>query len=440
MNREKIWVKVRDSFWFLPTLYSLLSIISVILISFIDLWIVPQVQENMPKIFLTEKSVATTLYGSLITSILTMTTISFSTIMVVLTTYSTQFSPRTLQDFMKSRVTQHVLGVYSFGFIFALVNLLLLGGTQKKGLVSPFLTVVVSIICLGFFILFIHHSSRFLQVNNLIGDIRQTTSKVIANTFKEKSYNETTEWDEKDLESLKQNSQGVIFANQSGYLQGMQMGLFIQWAVKNDLFIEANTLIGDYVQKGMPLFYYWKVNGSEEIKPEEALQYIIVGNERTDIQDIEFSIQKLVEIAVKAISPSINDPHTAVNCINRIGSLLAELGSVYEPIRYYADDNNSLRLKVEPREFHDYLYTSFYQMRIYGSHDFSVMNGVIEALYKISVVHDNQIKEDVWRFGRYMMKAVDTKSMDQLDFEYFDKQAQKLASACNKTIQFPRPY
>ncbi|WP_279401427.1 DUF2254 family protein [Piscibacillus salipiscarius] len=139
MNKGKLWINVRDSFWFLPAIYSILSLLAVAIISLMDQWVLSAIKNDIPTIFLTEKSVTQTIYGSMVTAILTMTTISFSTIMVVLSTYSTQFSPRTLQDFMKSRVTQHVLGVFSFGFIFSLVNLFLVGKDPSSALFSPFL-------------------------------------------------------------------------------------------------------------------------------------------------------------------------------------------------------------------------------------------------------------------------------------------------------------
>lgn len=438
MNREKAWVSIRDSFWFLPALYGVVSIIMVSLTSALDVWVVPKIQESLPRLFFVEKSVAQTLYGSLITSILTMTTISFSTIMVVLTTYTTQFSPRTLQDFMRSRVTQHVLGVYSFGFVFALINLLLLGSDSSQGLLSPFLTVIVSIICLAFFIIFIHHSSRFVQVNNLIGKIRTGTSDVIQKTFQEKDFIERVNWDEEEIHEWKQISPSTVLASESGYLQGIQIENLLSFAKQHNLLLEANCQLGSYIQKGMPVFYYWQGDNKQEGGGVEACaSYLLIGNERTDLQDIEFSIQKLVEIAVKAISPSINDPHTAVNCINRIGSLLTELAHVHKPIKYYADEDEQLRLIIEPKEYREYLYKSFYQIRIYGKKDLTVMNGVLEALYKISVVHGGKIQEDVWRFGQYIISSVDTGELNELDYERFYHQANKLAKECNEQLSLP---
>ncbi|MCA0972603.1 DUF2254 domain-containing protein [Halobacillus litoralis] len=436
MNREKMWVNIRDSFWFLPALYSAISILMVILTSALDVWVVPKIEESLPKVFFTEKSVAQTLYGSLITSILTMTTISFSTIMVVLTTYTTQFSPRTLQDFMRSRVTQHVLGVYSFGFVFSLINLLLLGSEKSQGLLSPFITVFISIVCLAFFIIFIHHSSRFVQVNNLIGKIRTDTSDVIAKTFDEKDYHENVEWNPAEIDQYKEREPSVITASESGYLQGIQIDGLLRAAKQQDLLLEATFQVGSYIQKGVPLFYYWE-KGEDAESPDDCLDYLLIGNERTDIQDIEFSIQKLVEIAVKAISPSINDPHTAVNCINRIGSLLSELAEVHKPIRYYADQDNHLRLIMEPKEFSDYLYKSFYQIRIYGKQDLTVMNGVLEALHNIAIVHKGTVKEDTWRFGKYMIESVDTNELNELDYERFYNHAKRLADECEEEMTLP---
>ncbi|MCP3029881.1 DUF2254 domain-containing protein [Halobacillus sp. A1] len=430
MNKEKTWVHLRDSFWFLPVIYSLFAILSVSLVTMIDLWMTPSIKENIPAIFLMDNSSAQAMYGALITGILTMTTISFSTIMVVLTTYTTQFSPRTLQDFMRSRVTQHVLGVYSFGIVYVLITLLLLGEEKNKALLSPFITAVVAIICLGFFVLFIHHSSRFVQVNNLIGQIRSSTSKVIHKTYREKDYIERTEWEEEAINHRKRHEKRAIYAQRSGYTQGVMMQPLIKWAKQHNVLLEANFFVGSYVQKGMPLFYYWSEEKTK-IKEEWGEGYVWLGNERTDLQDIEFSLQKLVEISVKAISPSINDPHTAINCINRIGSLLAELGEVYEPIRYYADDEDELRIILEPLSYREYLYKSFYQMRIYGKHDISVMTGILEALYKIALVNREAIKKDVWEFGQYIMRSVDDDQLERLDREYYDDQVAKLKQACS---------
>ncbi|WP_085505052.1 DUF2254 domain-containing protein [Thalassobacillus devorans] len=438
-HSKRAQVNLRDSFWFLPTIYGLFSLVAVALVTWADNALLPLISKTIPNIFLTNQDIAKSLYSALITAILTMTTISFSTIMVVLTTYTTQFSPRTLQNFMKSRVTQHVLGVYSFGFIFTLLNLILLTEDKKQALASPFFTVVVSIVVLAFFILFIHHSARFVQVNNLIGEIRKSTSTIIDKTFTKKSHLDAGNWDEAEMEHMKKAKPGYMFATKSGYIQHIQVKELVNWAKRNNLLLDTHFYIGDYVQKGMPMFTYWTQEDDIECDEQECQEFLLIGNERTDLQDIEFSIQKLVEIAVKAISPGINDPHTAVNCINRIGSILAELGDKYDDIRYYADDDEQLRLIMEPNQFRDYLYASFYQIRIYGKHDISVMNAVLDALYRIAVVNKEPVKRDVWYFSKYMRSAIDEEGMAELDYKYYNKLLEKLAAACNQYMESERP-
>lgn len=426
------WILIRDSYWFLPSVYSIFSIIAVTITTMIDVYFIQDVTHYIPDLFLTTKSTAMSLYSALITSILTMTTISFSSIMVVLTTYSQQFSPRTLQDFMTDQVTQNVLGVYVFGFIYTLLNLLILTEEKSKVLISPFFTVIVAIITLGFFVVFIHHSSRWVQVNNLIGKIQDETYRVIDKKFAEKSYGVYAQWDENDENKVKENKRHIIEVQESGYIQHVQFNPLIQWASNNDVVIDIHFQIGDYVEAGTPLFSYYIIGEHEEVNEELSRKYILIGKERTDIQDIEFALQKLVEIALRAISPGINDPHTAINCINRIGSLLAKLGYKYKSYSYYTDQNDHLRVILEPKSYFEYLYKSFYQIRLYGKHDVSVMNGVLEALYKIAKVNDDEIREVIWDFTLYMLKAIEDEKYYSYDYDLVKKMTDQLAQVCDK--------
>ncbi|WP_085523450.1 DUF2254 domain-containing protein [Tuberibacillus sp. Marseille-P3662] len=427
MNRTQLWISIRDSFWFVPTIYSILSLIAVTLVATVDHWVMANIAKHIPDLWLTDQKIAKTLYSSLITAILTMTTISFSSIMVVLTTYSSLFSPRTLQDFMRSRVTQHVLGVDSFGFIFILINLLLLTENSKKALISPIAAVIIAIACLACFILFMHHASRWVKVNFLIGRIRNEASGIINKVLSRNYYGRYTEWDDADLNGLKATTQQVIHSDRSGYIQTIDYRSLIDWAQKHHVVLKANFQIGDYVPKNMPLFFYWSEGNSDGLKSPQG---IIIGDERTPIQDIEFAMQKIVDIALKSISPSINDPHTAINCINRLGGLLIELGKDHKPWAYYTDNKDQLRLIIEPKTFGDYLYKSFYQIRYYGQGDVSVIHGLLEVLYKIALVSDKPVKKDVWQFKAYVLDVVDWDNLSTLDAQHLSRMVEKVDHAC----------
>ena len=150
MKQQKWYVQIRDKFWFVPGCYGILSLIIVIGASIMDQQLLRPVYNNVPSMLLVENNTATSLYSALVTALLTLTTISFSSIMVVLTTYATQFTPRALQDFMKSPTTQHTLGVFTFGVLFTLVNMLLFSSEGNNQILMPMLTVLVALGCLAF--------------------------------------------------------------------------------------------------------------------------------------------------------------------------------------------------------------------------------------------------------------------------------------------------
>ncbi|MUK88029.1 DUF2254 domain-containing protein [Ornithinibacillus sp. L9] len=430
MTRIKVWmIRIRDSFWFVPAIYSFISLILAVVFHHVDEWMVGEGNYKLPRMLVISDEIARGLYTSLVTAILTMTTISFSVIMVVLTTYSSQFSPRTLQDFMQSKVTHHVLGVFCFGFMFALINLVLIG--THDTIIGPILMVIISIFCLAFFIYFIHHAARWLQVSSLIEYIHYDSSRVIKDFFNKKEFGEFEMWDESELRRLKRLPHHVLQAKNAGYIQKIEWQSLVNWARLNDCVIDLRQQIGDYVTKDLPIVTVYSAYDSLELEP--IREYIIIGSERTDLEDIEFNIQKLVEIAVKAVSPSINDPDTATDCINRIGSVLTDLGNGFKEIPYLTDKKNDLRVIRKTKPYENYLYKSFYQILYYGKEDVSICYSLLEVLYKMSISSkDYAIRRKIWAFHYYIVNSIDWDSLQDLDRQHVESIYRKLKEVSRK--------
>lgn len=434
MESEKLWLKLRSSFWFLPAIYGLIAIGLVFAVHNLDSWLIHHHKMQLPQVLLTSSDVAKELYSALVTAILTMTTISISVIMAVLTTYSSQFSPRTLQDFMRSSSTHHVLGFYSFGFIFALLHLILV---DKNSLViGPIFMGLIAIMILGFFIYFIHYSARWVQVNHLIAKIRIDGSRVIHNTYKSREYLAYSNWNEEEVNEIKRKCTTLIHAKNPGYIQTIDFKNLVAWSRQHNAALILNVQVGDYVLEDYPLLH---ITVSEDQKYSKELhEYIIIDSERTDILDIEFSLQKLVDIALRAISPAINDPHTAINCINRIGELLHETGKNYRETCYLADKEKQLRVIHHPKKFEDYLYKSFYQIRHYGRDDISIIYGIMEVLYKLSVVSNNSIKQKLWKFHYYITDVIEWDFLSELDRQHMQSICDAF-KACHQNGYSPSP-
>lgn len=158
---------------------------------------------------------------------------------------------------------------------------------------------------------------------------------------------------------------------------------------------------------------------------------LVVGQERTDIQDAEFMLQKLVEISLKAISPALNDPHTAINCINRIGTALADIGRRYKEVYYISDKEGFLRIMHTPKKFEDYLYKSFYQIMHYGKGDVSILYSLIEVLYNLALVSDPNIKQKIWDFHYYIIDGIDWNCLHELDRNHLGQIYDKFKACCN---------
>ncbi|MDX6152202.1 DUF2254 domain-containing protein [Marinococcus sp. PL1-022] len=427
MNQQKWYVQIRDKFWFVPGCYGILSLIIVIGASIMDQQLLRPVYNNVPSMLLVENNTATSLYSALVTALLTLTTISFSSIMVVLTTYATQFTPRALQDFMKSPTTQHTLGVFTFGVLFTLVNMLLFSTEGNNQILMPMLTVLVALGCLAFFIIFIYHSTQWLQVNHLISNIRADASKVIRDAYTYSGVNSFSEWSD----DFRNDEETIVHAERSGYTNMVKMPELIDWARQQEAVVECLFQVGDYVHQGEPLFRYWS---KYSLSPEILRNFLLVGEERSNVQDIEFSMQKIVEIALRAISPAINDPHTAANCINRIGALLSELSYEHRNDQYFADNQNELRLFMPVKPFREYLYKSFYQLRLYGREDISVMAACMEALTMLVKTGDSSVLKEVESFSRYMEQAVDEEQLADWDREYWEERVQEKDTALHQAL------
>jgi uncharacterized membrane protein len=231
--------------------------------------------------------------------------------------------------------------------------------------------------------------------------------------------------------SFGNDEETIVHAERSGYTNMVKMPELIEWCRQQEAVVECLFQVGDYVHQGDPLFRYWS---NHSLSPKTLRGFLLIGEERSNVKDIEFSMQKIVEIALRAISPAINDPHTAANCINRIGALLSELSHEHRNDQYFVDNQDELRLFMPVKPFREYLYKSFYQIRLYGREDISVMAACMEALTMLVKTGDSSVLKEVESFSRYMEQAVDEEQLADWDREYWEKRVQEKDTALHQAL------
>ncbi len=431
-------LKVRSSFWYLPSIYGAVAFVFALISLKIDSYVIniEELYQLLPTILLTDINLAQIILSSIAASLLTMTTITFSTILVVLTTYLSEFSPRTLQDFITDHSTQRVLGIFVGGFVYSIILLLLLKDDGDGTLfVVPSIAILLSITCLFVFVFFIHHVSSWIQVSNLIHNITWKTTEQIEKDLVSKSdVHEDAPWDDWESEEIKYSTPKEYYAEHTGYIQYIDISAMVEQASKDDCIIKIEKKINDYVDSETKLLSIWSF--SENSVKNDYEKYISIGPKLAPMNNIESGLIKIVEIALRALSSGINDPNTAINCINNLGRILTKLGHTHLPRAFHNDKNRNLRVIQDKLEFSDYLYKCFYQIRQSGFHDISVLSSGIQALTFIAANNKEPIKDSVWNFTKYIIEGIDGKSLLSLDKQYINRQLETLAAAAGRKDEF----
>ncbi|MFC3210463.1 DUF2254 domain-containing protein [Planomicrobium okeanokoites] len=422
MKNFTFWIK--EKLWVTPAVYSIFAVALSIIFFYIDLYLIESLSEYIPSILLTNVDLAKTIMGNLSGALLTMTTFTFSTILVVLTMYSSQFSPRTLKNFVHDRLTWRVLGVFLGGFIYNTLSLLFMRAhLYSHDVISTFIGIVIAFFCLATFAYFIHHISTTVQVGKLVIDLIGDTERVIKKFegLWEKSSDEGTIW---RPDGIKRS----FAAGKAGFIGYIYFEELLEYAEKNNMEVEVLVSIGDYIHETKSIVNVYMAD-SEEFPINE---YFIIGEERTSEQDVEFALQKLVEISLRAISPGINDPNTANDIVIRLGNLLGKIGSLKTDEVVLTDKKGNGRILYPYPKFREILYKVYYQFSYYGKDDISVLGALTDSLIITSETVPEKHKNDLWDIQLYILEGVAAKDLKSMDRIFLQKKIDILAERVNK--------
>ncbi|PIC78448.1 hypothetical protein CSV74_02680 [Sporosarcina sp. P19] len=379
---KRVLLKMRESIWFIPSVYTILASIFALATVLVDTKYNNDLKEYIPSYFRTTVDLAQTILGTLSGALLTMTTVTFSTIMVVLTMYSSQFSPRALQNFLNKPSTQRVLGIFMGGFVYTILSLLFMRKASiNHEVISASVGVALAVICLAFFAFFIHNVGTSVQVSRLI---RELTDDVLTSLNSENNgmkENRVVWNDEKPF--FAQNFPFVteVKSENFGYIQYIEYEKLTKWAIDHQSIVDVVKPIGAFcgTHTSMAIVYSQK-----ELSTDNLSTHFVLGEERSILQDVEYGIEKIVEIALRALSPGINDPHTAIRCIHSLGEVLQRATLLPGGIAVtYTKENKPCVVTVYPSS-EDYFYAAFSQISYYGKEDASILNAILDALQYIA--------------------------------------------------------
>ena len=387
----KWWDSLNSSFWFVPSLMVGLAIGLSFFTIGIDHWLGSDVISEVNLIYSLGPSGSRAVLSAIAGSMVSVATTAFSITIVALQLASSQFGPRLLRNFMQDTGNQVVLGTFISTFVYSLMVLRTVNESEGREFV-PHIAVTcaigLAIASIGVLIYFLHHAASSIQVDNIIKavgkDLDQTIQLLFPETTERSFSTQTTVATEIDIPSSFHRHSYPINAKSDGYLQAVDDGQLMQIATENDLIIQVQSRAGRFVVQGGELARVFPKDKLDKPLMSQIDGAFLLGSKRTNQQDLEFSINQLVEIAVRALSPGINDPFTAIRCIDQISATLCHLARHEIPSPYRYDDQNQLRLSMRSLAFDDVTDAAFNQIRQNGRSSVAVTIRLLEAIAVIA--------------------------------------------------------
>jgi uncharacterized membrane protein len=350
----------------------------------------PAISSFVPEVLFpshADPQVAQAILSSIATSIMTVVSIVFAILLMTLTLASTQFSPRILISFIRDRVTQWTLGMFLGTFCYCIAAL-----PAIRSLPSSFVPVatvtggmLLAPVCVGWLIYFIYHISNAISVNNIVDRIRRETEFVIDALMPFQRWQlelgqEAGDFPEK-LEFL-------IASRQSGYIRFIDIVRLRSLARTYGICLRLERRVGHFVPEGITLM---RVSRGDRISEERSIQLLMaieIGPTRTMQQDVEFGIVQIVDIGLRAISPAVNDPTTAISCVDQLSCILIRWVARMPPRSDFYDPPHILRVVVPWIDFNGLLDLAFEQIRHYSVADAAVSLRLMRALGDIASTVD----------------------------------------------------
>ena len=368
--------KLESKIAFYPTLYSLTGLVFAFFMYYAEnKGISSYLADNVPLLVINNTQTAFNILTTFIAGLISIMVFSFSMVMVLLNQASSNFSPRVLPGLISNKRHQKILGIYNATLLFCIFTMVGIepdGGENQLPGFSVLLAIVFMVICLGAFIYFIHSISQEIQVHNIMQrlfDEAKNRLDQLINSEKDSNqkFPDTDNWT-------------VYKSPETGFLQDIVLDPIIQFAKENNNQFEIITIKGQYVYKDKPLFKSKTKLNDESL--EELFKYFHFSRDEIIEDNYVLGFKQITEIAVKAMSPGINDPGTTIIAIDYLAELF-QIRMYKNDISILLEDSQPL-VKINSVTFKELLYFVLAPIRTYAKHDVIIVNKLINMFQHLA--------------------------------------------------------
>ena len=395
------WDRLKVSFWFTPLVMSLGAVVLVWAMNWLDRRIPNELLQNSNLVLSGSADQARATLVSMATSILTTAGVVFTLLTLPLSTVAAQYGSRLLRLFLSDRITQFVLGMFVGTFVYCITAATSIPSAEAA-LEAPQVLVTVGLLLMmatfGSLILLVQHISTMLQAPQIAAAAGAELLEVVQSEVLDE-----VSWDAKPIgqpapvtrtvkNSMEEGEGYPVRSPGSGYIQYIDPEYMLTLAQEKNLVVRLLRKPGDFVWPGEVVALVWPSDGIgaqrtavlpvqiDQEMAKELRRAFRLGKQRTPAQDVECAINQLVEMAVRAMSPAINDPLTAMTCLDYMGQGLALFAQKREEYSQIYDRDGRLRLVFEPVTFDQLLSAAFDMLRHCSSDNASVLLHMLDVI------------------------------------------------------------
>jgi len=359
----------------------------------VDTWIDAAALRKFGWVYASGPEGARAILSAIASSMITVAGLTFSITMLTLQLASSQFGPRLLRNFMRDRGNQLVLGTFIATFVYCLLVLRTVRGTEDSHFVPHVAVAFGLLLALGsiaVLIFFIHHIATSIRIETLLEQLGAETRSAIDLLYPDRIGLDppaAAMEPERQIPSDFGSRVRIIRSGHGGYVQRVDVDALTKQATERALIIKIVARPGSFLKCGDPLLACYPPERATDDAADWLRKVIVIGQERSPEQDLEFSIRRIVEIAQRALSPGINDPTTALYCIDRLGETLARLAERDVPSALRFDEKGQLRVIAEAYSLDELACPAFAAIARYGMADADVIAhllGTMEMLVGVA--------------------------------------------------------
>ncbi|MDQ6635935.1 MAG: DUF2254 domain-containing protein [Gemmatimonadota bacterium] len=400
MRVKRFASRVRESFWFVPSVIVGMSILLAISLIAIDAPGPKAWMARWPRLFGAGAEGARGMLSTIAGSMMTVVGVTFSMTLVVLALASSQYTSRILRNFMRDRVTQVVLGIFAGIYVYCLIVLRTIRNADEGGFV-PSLSVLCGVILaiggISVLIFFIHHIASSIQASTIIASVADETVAAVDRLFPDRLGHGLADYDAEQLPvPLPECQWQAVRARRSGYIQSVDNAALLGVARDHQTVVRMERGIGEFIVRDTTLASLAMAQPPAPAVMAALRSAYGIHHHRTVEQDVGFGIRQIVDMALRALSPGINDTTTAVMCVDYLTTILARLASRPIPSSR-RHENGELRVIARGPTFASVVDEAFDQIRSSAPGNAAVMMRMLDAVQIIDRMTVSDNRRDVLR-------------------------------------------